>query len=122
LDDRSYRTLSAGFMGAGLRPYRPVHLRARAVAGGLDIGWIRRSRMDGDSWEGFDVPLGEERELYRLRIAQNGAIRREVMLHGPQFTYDAMMQAADGITGGFGIAVAQVSALWGPGPEAVLEL
>ena len=122
VDDRSYRTLSAGFMGAGLRPYRPVHLRARAVAGGLDIGWIRRSRMDGDSWEGFDVPLGEERELYRLRIAQNGAIRREVMLHGPQFTYDAMMQAADGITGGFGIAVAQVSALWGPGPEAVLEL
>jgi hypothetical protein len=35
------------------RPWSPAHLRADARAdGGLDLGWIARSRMDGDRWEG----------------------------------------------------------------------
>ena len=30
--------------------------------------WIRRTRIDGDSWEGRDVPLGEERRSSIVRV------------------------------------------------------
>ncbi len=52
-----------------LVPPAPVHLKATPEPGALHISWTRRSRR-GWAWsDGSDVPLGEERELYRLRIA-----------------------------------------------------
>ena len=34
--------------------------------------WIRRGRIDGDTWEGVDISLGEESEQYRLRVLRDG--------------------------------------------------
>ncbi|MCH2163111.1 MAG: hypothetical protein MK098_00430 [Marinovum sp.] len=67
-DDSTYETRIEQFQGVGLRPYRPAHLRMSNSNGDLNLKWIRRTRIDGDSWEGFDVPLGEEAERYLVRI------------------------------------------------------
>ena len=121
-DDPSYDEFIHAFDGNGLRPYRPVHLRANASGGDLGVSWIRRTRLDGDDWDLPDVPLAEESESYTLRIMQGGAVVREVVVNAPAWTYDAVLQAADGLTGAFEIAVAQNSARYGPGPFASLAV
>jgi hypothetical protein len=59
LDDPSYVERVLAFDGIGLRPLRPVHLRAAGAGPDLAVRWIRRGRIDADSWSGLDVPLGE---------------------------------------------------------------
>ncbi|MET3662618.1 baseplate multidomain protein megatron [Aquamicrobium ahrensii] len=56
----------------GLRsqvPLSPVHLKAKRVGDDVRLSWIRRGRLDADSWEAPDIPVGEEREEYRIEIA-----------------------------------------------------
>jgi hypothetical protein len=108
--------IRAAFQGMGLRPYRVAHLRAQMQGADLAVSWQRRTRIDGDSWEGIEVPLAESREAYVLRIWQGGAVRREVELPLPSFTYSAAMRLADGVGAGFDIAVAQQSDAFGAGP------
>ena len=67
-DDASYRHRVAAFEGIGLRPYAPTHLRARRQGGDLVVTWVRRTRIDGDGWGRGDVPLGEAREAYLVRV------------------------------------------------------
>ena len=121
-DDPSYRHRVEAFAGAGLRPLSPCHLRAAATGSGWAISWVRRTRLDGDSWEGFEVPLGETQELYLLRVMQGTAVKREVTLGAASWTYPAALQAADGITGAFDIWVAQISDVYGPGLGASITL
>ncbi|KAJ56587.1 phage host specificity protein [Actibacterium mucosum KCTC 23349] len=116
-DDPSYVHTVEAFDGIGLRPYAPAHLRATSDgAGGKSLSWIRRTRVDGDSWAGFDVPLGEATEAYQLRV-RNGAdqvVRTQSVLQ-PLFNYTAAMIAADGVTAPYAIEVAQLSDSFGPG-------
>ncbi len=123
VDDPSYTEFQLAFDSVGLRPYAPAHLRGRRdPAGALGIDWIRRTRIGGDSWDGVDVPLGEESEQYILRVEQNGAVLREVLLNAPGWVYSTADEVAD--TGGapYEIAVAQVSATVGPGYFARLAI
>ena len=116
-DDPSYTHSVEAFSGIGLRPLSPAHLRARAgSAGAVDVTWIRRTRIDGDSWSGVDVPLGESFERYLVRIVEGGSQKREVIVPQPSWTYSASAQAADGVTAPFEIHVAQLSTAFGPGP------
>lgn len=115
-DDPSFTHLVAAFDGIGLRPYAPAHLRAVASGGDLAVGWIRRTRIDGDSWQSVEVPLGEADETYLVRVFDGPALRREVTVGAPSWTYTAAARAADGVTAPFEIAVAQVSDRFGPGP------
>ncbi|MFE3835588.1 baseplate multidomain protein megatron [Pseudogemmobacter sonorensis] len=116
-DDPAVVERTEAFRGIGLRPYPVAHLRARAGAGGLwRIDWIRRTRIEGDSWEQPEVPLGEESEAYILRVMAGEAILAEHTLAQPGFDYTAAMRAADGAGPGFAVAVAQVSQRFGPGP------
>ena len=49
-------------------PLSPVHLKAEMDAGGdLTLSWVRRGRIDADSWTPSEIPLGEEREEYQDR-------------------------------------------------------
>lgn len=109
------------FNGVGLRPYAPAHLQAEG-ASDLSISWIRRTRIDGDSWAGPEVPLGEESEVYRLRIIQGGVTKREETLNSPAFVYTAAMQGANGVTAPFDIHVAQISTTYGAGPDARITI
>ncbi|MBU3031302.1 baseplate multidomain protein megatron [Paracoccus marinaquae] len=111
-DDSSYRARVTGARGIGLRPYAPCHLRAD----GRNLGWIRRTRSDGDGWEGLEVPLGETREIYLLRITQGGTQVHEVQLSQPEYTVPADLWQSLSAGGAFSVAVAQMSDQFGPGP------
>ncbi|WP_322865517.1 glycoside hydrolase TIM-barrel-like domain-containing protein [Aquicoccus sp. G2-2] len=122
-DDPSYRHDVLAFDGVGLKPLSPCHLRAvRAGDGALDLSWVRRTRIGGDSWDGLDVPLGEEREGYLLKVVKDGTLLREAQSDSPDWSYDAAARAADGLSGAFEIHVAQISASFGAGAFARLSL
>ncbi len=115
-DDPSYVHLVEAFDGIGLRPLSPVHLRARrAGSGDLAISWVRRTRIDGDSWQSVDVPLGEDSESYQVEVVLGGSVVRQATVSAPAWTYSAAQQAADGVSSPYAIQVAQISARFGPG-------
>lgn len=80
-----------------LLPLSPVHVRAKRTAGGdLAVAWVRRGRMDADSWDAGEIPLGEEREEYRIDVASvDGSIVRSTNVSGPGWTYAAAEIVAD---------------------------
>ena len=122
-DDPSYRHSVQAFNGNGMRPYAPGHLRAQKAAdGAYQVSWIRRTRLDGDSWDTPEVPLAEESESYLVRVRQGSAVLREVVLGTPYWHYSAAMQIADGLTLPFDVSVAQISAVYGPGLERKLRV
>ncbi len=121
-NDPSYVHLIETFEGAALRPYQPAHLSAQRREGGaIEIRWIRRTRIDGDAWDGVEVPLGEERERYHLRIRSGSMILREFAVPEPQQIYSRTEQISDGAPARVTIEVAQVSDKFGPGPYKRIE-
>lgn len=124
LDEPSYGNASHAFLGLGLRPLSPVHLQGRRnpANGDWTFQWTRRTRIGGDSWAGLEVPLAEERELYRLEIldAPGGDVLRGIDTTEPAFLYMASMQTADfgAAQWNVSIRVAQVSPVYGPGIAA----
>jgi len=121
-DDPSYRYYVEAFQGIGLRPYAPAHLKARTVLGETSVSWIRRTRIDGDSWEAVEVPLAEDVEQYVLRVTQGGSVLREVEVGSAGWTYTAAQKSEDGLAGPYEIEVAQVSLRFGPGLFSRIEL
>ena len=115
LDDDSYVHHIFAGQGVGLRPYAPVHLRA-LVDGDVAVSWVRRTRVEGDVWQSYEVPLGEEREAYLVRVSSGGAVLREVEVLTPEFSYTSAMQAVDGASGVIDFDVAQISDRFGAGP------
>jgi len=114
-DDEDVVEWRLAFDGIGLRPLSVAHLRAEGAAGGTALRWVRRTRIDGDSWNSAEVPLGEEREGYLIRVTRGATLLREVEVTQPSWLYPAALRAADGpapVT----LAVAQLSARFGPGP------
>jgi hypothetical protein len=53
----------------------PVHVKAARGDDGVTFTWIRRTRIDGDSWVG-EVPLGEDSEQYALDVLSDGGVVR----------------------------------------------
>ncbi len=87
-----------------LLPYAPVHLSAARSGGDVVLSWIRCGRVDADQWEGRDVPLVEESEIYRLEIAPaGGAVVRTVEVAQPRWTYTAAAMTSD-----FGVVPAAI--------------
>jgi len=122
LDDPSFTGFSAAFAGIGLRPYAVSHLRSRKAGGDLAVDWVRRTRIDGDSWDGLDVPLGEDAELYRVQVIADGTVQREDFVALPGWTYTAAMRTSDAVNAPYRVEVAQLSARFGPGPAVGLIL
>lgn len=122
LDHPAYVHREVAVRGAGLRPYRPCHLMVTPSGSDIDLSWIRRTRLDGDSWSAPDVPLGEESERYLVRIIEGGSVLREEATSAPAFRYTAADQALDGWAGGGIAEVAQISASYGVGPFARIAL
>lgn len=122
-DDPSYVHIEAAFQGIGLRPYSPCHLNALGEIGSnIGISWVRRTRVDGDSWESVEVPLGEAGESYLLRVLNGNTVLREETIGNTNWTYSAADQVADGVAGSFQIAVAQISDRFGPGLFEQIEV
>ncbi|AVO38517.1 baseplate multidomain protein megatron [Pukyongiella litopenaei] len=121
-DDPSYVHKVEAFDGNGLRPYAPCHLKSWSVSDGRRVSWIRRSRIDGDGWDLREIPLGEEREEYLVRVMGDGRVLREASVGETRWTYPGAQIEADRDAGPLRIEVAQVSARYGPGPFAGLDL
>ncbi|MBN8532651.1 MAG: glycoside hydrolase/phage tail family protein [Rhizobiales bacterium] len=110
--------------GLTYRPLAPVHAKARREAGGVRISFIRRTRAGGDSWDLFEVPLGEDREEYRLEIRQGNTVKREASLSVPEFLYPSSDEMADfgSVQTMISVSIAQVSTRVGPGDALVKTL
>lgn len=113
-DDPSYRHIAAAFRGAGLRPLSPCHIAVK----GNTVTWIRRTRVQGDGWDGPDVPLGEAQERYDARLVQGGNAIAQALVGEPRWTIAAEIWAAAILGGAFTIEIAQLSDTFGPGPFA----
>jgi hypothetical protein len=123
VDDPSFSAVRLAFDGLGLRPLSPVHLQLKPGAGGdLSLSWTRRTRIDGDRWDIAEVPLGEDKEEYVVRVVQEGTVIRQVNTPTPVWTYGAAAQAADALSGPYELQVAQVSSRFGPGRFARLTV
>lgn len=120
-DDRDAVERRIAFSGVGLRPYAVAHLRAARVPEGKWVSWRRRTRIDGDSWESMEVPLGEENEAYLLRVIRDGQILRSEILAAPGWLYPEALHAMHG-SGVVEIGVAQLSPRWGAGPFRSLRV
>ena len=121
-DDGSYVHRVVAFSGNGLRPYRPAHLSTTETGGDLTVSWVRRTRVDGDSWAVADVPVGEDSESYEVQVRLGAEVIRTVTVSSPGWTYSAADKAEDGLIGAYQIAVAQVSDRFGPGSWATVEV
>ena len=88
--------IAAGGIRA-LTPLAPVHLNKRMLANGdMEFSWIRRSRLDADTWLGSEIPLGEAGENYRIRLlSAANALVREAASSSAQWLWTQAMQAAD---------------------------
>ncbi len=96
LSDDNFATIAETGGVRALLPLSPVHLRASWQDGDLRLTWIRRGRLDADKWEADDIPLGEEREQYRIGIAAaNGAALRAEVVSEPSWLYARAMLDAD---------------------------
>lgn len=103
--------------GLSARPWSPAHLRVRTQGGDAVVTWIRRARLAGDGWDA-EVPLGEEREVYRVEILDGETVIRTAETTTSTFTYAAAQRAADfpaGPAGALAVRIAQGSALFGWG-------
>lgn len=118
-DDASYQAATLSFEGIGLRPLSPVHPKAQRDAGGdITLSWIRRTRLNGDSWAGTDVPLGEESEAYEVEIRDGATIKRLLTSTMPSVSYSAAAQVADFGSSSFtslDITIYQISRSYGRG-------
>jgi hypothetical protein len=58
------------------------------------VRWTRRSRL-GWLWRDGDVPLGEEREAYRIAVRAGAMVLREAEVATSDWTYAAADHASD---------------------------
>ncbi len=121
--DATALALDATPQATALRPLSPVHLKAARGDDGVTLSWIRRTRIDGDSWVG-EVPLGEDSEQYRVDILFGSDVVRMLNASEPTALYAAADELAD-----FGapqtslaIRVTQLSATVGAGYPATAIL
>lgn len=115
ISDPSFRYETRAFAGIGLRPYPVVHLRAQKTGADLVVSWIRCSRIDGDIWSDSDVPLGEDREAYRVRVLKSGTVKREEIVTKPAWSYAYADLGTDVGSGFYSIEIAQISERFGAG-------
>lgn len=109
----TYQTVQKTFTGRGLRPYSPVHVKGvDDGAGNIIISWVRRTRINGDSWDYTDdVPLNEAFERYEVDVLDGSdtVVRTLTVTDATEVTYTAAQQVADGISTPFDVIVYQMS-------------
>jgi hypothetical protein len=105
--------------GEALLPFSPVRPKARRGTAGILLSWIRRTRIDGDSWDLVEVPLGEESERYAIRLLSGGVPVRTEIVNTPAWLYPSAVELVD-----FGapqaelsLSLAQIGATLGAGRE-----
>jgi len=78
-----------------LKPLTPVHLRAARTGAGIQLTWVRRTRLAADSWNLNEVPLGEATEAYQVDILSGTTVKRTLSVSTPSVLYAAADELAD---------------------------
>jgi len=114
--DPTALSLNATPQATALKPLIPVHLNAARGSDGVTFSWIRRTRIDGDSWVG-EVPLGEDSERYTVDILSGSDVVRTLTVMTPSALYAAADEIADfgAAQISLGVRVTQLSATVGAG-------
>lgn len=110
--DPLYNTVQKTFTGRGLRPYSPALLEASIDGSGdTQISWVRRTRINGDSWDyTTDVPLNEAFEKYEVDIIDGGMVIRTIpVTDATSVVYTNAQRTLDSVFAPFDIAVYQLS-------------
>ncbi|WP_295806152.1 glycoside hydrolase TIM-barrel-like domain-containing protein [uncultured Nitratireductor sp.] len=109
-----------------LLPLSPVHLRARmGLTGAVFLSWVRRGRIEADSWLGSEIPLGEASERYRVDVSgDDGSVVRSVVCEAAGWTYAADQRAIDFPTmpSEIHFTVRQMSERAGPGNPGTVSV
>ena len=122
--DDYFQTRSATGGIRAFQPLAPVHLRQkRQPNGDIIFQWIRRGRIDADSWMGEDIPLGEVAEKYQVELWNGQELLQKTDVVQPSFSYTNIMQQNDLSQSGdeLRLQVAQISQAIGKGMVAVLQ-
>ena len=109
--------------GRPLMPFSPVHLKRKTSGSDHVLQWIRRTRVNGDGWDG-SVPLNEESEAYEIDIYDGSSIVRTIEVAATaSTTYTAAQQTADfgSIQSRLKFTVYQISATVGRGEGATYD-
>lgn len=110
-----------------LTPLAPVHLRGRrAMDGSVRFSWMRRGRVDSDTWLATDIPLDEPNEAYRLEILAGASVVRRFDVASPSCNYPGTSELADfgGMQASIAIRVRQLGRAipLGLAAEAIVNL
>lgn len=120
--DRYFATRSASGGTRALMPLSPVHLRALAsLDGGIELTWIRRSRVAADIALASQVPVGEEVERYAVTLfdANGAAIHsRQTDTSKTQLEPALVLALFGAMPDVIDLEIRQVSATVGPGVPA----
>lgn len=119
LGDTTMVELEASAGQVALLPLSPVRPKARRREGGIALNWVRRTRIDGDSWDLLEVPLGEETERYAVTILDGDTPIRQLVSTGPDWVYPEGHETADfgSAQSELALVIAQLSATVGLGHE-----
>lgn len=121
--DEYFDTVKASGGLNALKPLSPVHLRAERLGNGdLSFHWIRRGRIDADSWMGGDIVLGEDAEAYRIEIWQMGMLVRSLEVETPSWIYPNVEQVAEVGADSFELRIAMLSTRIGAGDFSSIEI
>ena len=109
---------------AALLPMSPTGVVARRGSDGITISWVRRARLDADSWESVDIPLDESSEAYRISVMKGTAVIRQCDVGNPNYLYAAADELTDFGTRQttLGLMVQQLSTSVGAGQALVLSV
>jgi len=100
-----------------------VHVKAERLSNNdLLFGWIRRGRVDADSWLGEEIPLGEEREAYQVEIWSSDVLVRSVQVQAASWIYPGADRLSDLGSSDFQLRVAMVSSKIGAGDFACIDI
>jgi hypothetical protein len=118
--DASALALAVTPQAIALQPLAPVHIRATRSGAGVQVSWVRRTRIGGDNWQMADVPLGEDSEAYVVDILSGAAVVRSLNATTPTVLYAVADEIADfGATqSSLSVRVTQLSATVGRGIAA----
>ena len=116
--DATMVEFEAAITGEALFPLSPVRPGATRNGDGIALSWLRRTRIDGDSWELADVPLGEN-ERYEIGILDGEDLLHAEIVNEPRWTYPAAQELADfgAPQQEIGLSLRQLSATVGQGRE-----
>ena len=107
--------IAASVRDVALKPYAPVRPRARRTAGGIEIAFTRRGRIDADGWGLAEIPLGEEREEYRIEILDGAVVKRTLVSAAPVVLYAGEIADFGAPQSQLRLRISQVSATAGTG-------